>query len=527
MALTIIRSVIITLMCVAGGMNMIHQLQENRYQAQVMTGRLKGKDGQVWRQLLIATCACLADWLLPTFLAGFIKVEETRTSVSFWSVLVIFVVAAGIEWYIARDTDTETELAITQRFARLTGMDALLLGIICAVVQLLTIPPYILYAASVYFAFIAALIMKPIEDLICSRYYKMARKKIAAHKKLITIGIVGSYGKTEVKMILDTLLSTKYNVLTTRPNFSAAMGIARTVLDELNDKHQVFIAEMGAVQKGEITEMTRMIRPRYGVLTCISVNKKGAFKSAEAAAQSANELLARIPRNGMCVFGSDGGYSDRLYAIYKGNKRNAGALSGRNCYMQARHIETSISGTRFELVCEDGSHCWAETALLGMYSIRNIAIAATIARELGLTMEEIASGIKRLKCVKHHLQLKTGAVNVIDDSRNTNPESAAESLKVLAGFPGRRVLVTGGFSSADDNGYNFGTCIPDCADHVVLIGHLYTRGIAEALVDSGFPKASIRKADTQKEAIRLIRSIITKGDTILYEGVYPTEDEDD
>lgn len=525
MAYTVIRSIAVCIACLSAGMNLLHLLQEKRYRVHAVAFRLKWNDAQVWRHILITVGAVVADVVLPVLTSSMIQKEALRTEVCRWGVLALFCIAAAFSFWTERDTDTENDFVLTKRTARLIAAELLITIVCILILNVLGLPNYILFAAATFIVPIAAVIMRPVEDFLNARYFKAAQKKLAERRDLVSVGIVGSCGKTEVKIILKTLLSEKFRVLATPPAFSSAVGIARTVNEQLQPQHQVFIAEMGAVQKGEIAEMARMVRPKYGIVTCISANKTGPFHSVEAIAQSMNELLSRLRKNGLAVFGSDGSYSDRLYALYKGNKRNAGALSGRKCYMQAHNIEVSPRGTRFELVCEDGSHIWMDTVLLGMYSIRNIAVAAAIASDMGMTMEEIAAGVKKLKPFRHHLQLRPGRIHVIDDSANHDSEAAVEALKVLAEFPGRRILVVRGFDS-EDAGYSFGTAVPGRADHVLLVGYKRTRDISAALQDSDFPSAALHTVKSEAEAIAFLEKLAADGDTILYEGIMPGAEDD-
>ena len=64
--------------------------------------------------------------------------------------------------------------------------------------------------------------------------------------ELIKIGITGSYGKTSVKNILLALLSEKYKVCASPYSYNTPLGLAKTILNDLTEKDQIFIAEMGA-----------------------------------------------------------------------------------------------------------------------------------------------------------------------------------------------------------------------------------------------------------------------------------------
>ena len=192
-------------------------------------------------------------------------------------------------------------------------------------------------------------------------------------------------------------------------------------------------------------------------------------------------------------------------------------------------MEIGEEGTSFELICADGARARMHTRLLGEYSVRNIALCAAVARKLGMEIEEIARGVEKLKPLRHHLELKRGGeIHVIDDSLNALPEGAAEALKVLREFPGRRILVTAGLteleSDADDKNFAFGTQVKDCADHVILIGPENTRALMSGMMSRKFPKSAVRMVRDAADAAALVEEIAETGDSVLYEGVWPEED---
>jgi len=80
--------------------------------------------------------------------------------------------------------------------------------------------------------------------------------------------------------------------------------------------------------------------------------------------------------------------------------------------------------------------------LLGDHNIKNALCVGTTCRLLGLTSQEITSGLKSLKLPKGRLNViqgKNGSV-LIDDTYNANPESTKYALKVLNDYPGNRKI---------------------------------------------------------------------------------------
>lgn len=525
---TVIRIVVIMLCCTAAGVSAMHMLQAQRYQNASLRRDLQRYHGMLTAEILVAVGFFALNWFLPVILSFFIQKEAFRESLSNWLVLALFVGVTVLIYFQKKSIPQRKPFSFTRRIARLTGCVMLLNLAALLLLSFLGLSPYILFAGADYAVLAAAIIMRPIEDRINAGFYKSAQQKLATAPKLIRIGITGSYGKTETKIILKTILSEKYRVLSTPPSFSTAMGISRVVNEQLKPGHQVFIAEMGAQQKGEIKDLAKLVRPQIGVLTCIGEAHLDSFGSVETIAQTKFELIQSLKDKGMAFFGSDGSYGDRLYGLCKAEKYRASAGGDLPCYMRAEHLETSVRGTRFELICEDGQRAWVQAKLLGSFAVRNIALAAAVAKKLGLSMEEIVRGIEKIRPIRHHLQLMPGEINLIDDSLNANEAAAIEALHVLSDMPGRRILVTAGLSEAsrgiEDANYAFGMQISGCADYVILIGPEDTRSVMRGLMKSGFPKSSVRMVRDEYDAAAMVKELAAAGDTVLYEGIFP-EDE--
>ena len=525
MIFNVLQTLLVALACTAAGLHAMHILQAQRYQIDALVRRLgQGGEMPIRHEIPVALCALIVNWYLPVLLSMAINKEAERMRLCGWITLGLFLAASALVCVHKAHIPVEKPFKLTHRMLRLILTTFLVnLGLI-ELIRLLSFPPYVLFALSSYVALLCAFLMRPLEDAINARYYAAARRKIAARDDLICIGVTGSYGKSEVKQMLKTILSERFRVLATPPSFSTAMGIARVVNDQLEDAHQIFIAEMGAQHRGEIREMAKLARPKFGVLTCISDAHLDTFGSIEAVAQAKSELLSALPKDGVAFFGADLGFGDRLWAMRRGEKYRAGIGAGKDYDVCADHIETGVRGTRFELTAKDGSRAWAQTRLLGSFSVRNLALSAAVAMKLGMRLDEIAKAMEKLRPFKHRLQLIPGDVNVIDDSANANHDAAVEALKVLADFPGRRVLVTGGFADAEDQGYDFGTRIPGCADYVILIGTGNTRAVMSGLMTMRFQKSAIRMVNSLDDAAALVHEIARKGDTVLYEGIRPLQD---
>src|SRR5699024_11125782 len=110
----------------------------------------------------------------------------------------------------------------------------------------------VIYYFQSEYIYISNAILKPMEDNINMNYFKNAQSKIQKMKNLRVVGITGSFGKTSNKFITGTILNKKFKVLNTPESYNTPMGLSKVINDELNEKIEVFIAEMGARHLGDI-----------------------------------------------------------------------------------------------------------------------------------------------------------------------------------------------------------------------------------------------------------------------------------
>ncbi len=532
MLFMIVEVVLLTVACCAASVHYIHVLQMERYQLPAYRLWLsRNRDRILKENVLWAFLGGVSSLYLPVLLSMFMSGEAARNALAGWTVLLLF--CGLMAWIAWRDYSKPSKkpFVVTQRIRRLLGVLFALCLLSATLLKLLHIPAHFLFAAMPFLVQAAAMIINPYETRLNASFFKSARKKIREHKDLITIGITGSYGKTNVKFILRDLLSMKYKVLATPASFNTAMGISRVVNDQLTDEHQVFIAEMGATHVGDIKELVDLVHPKYGILTSIGPRHMDTFGSLENIASTKFELIQGLPKSGLAVFGSGDDYISRLYAMCRHDKCRIGLDGDEGAYMRAEKITYSEKGSGFAMVCADGERVHCRTRLLGSYNIKNILLAAALAHKMGLTMEEIAEGVRKLSPIEHRMQLIPGELNVIDDTLNEDSDSAFEALRVLSQMPGRRIVVTPGLrdqgSRDADVNYALGTVMADCADAVILVGRRgFSRSIVRGMVQSGFSRSNLHMADDMDDASEVLQEISDDGDTVLFESRIPDYEEE-
>lgn len=367
---------------------------------------------------------------------------------------------------------------------------------------------------------VAHFIILPFEKLIRLIYIKKAERRLAK-KKIIKIGITGSYGKTSTKNILTQILEKEYKVCSTPLSYNTEMGITKTILEKLDD-HDVFIAEMGARHRGDIKKLTDIVKPDYGILTTIGKQHIETFKSLSNIEETKFELAENIPKKGSMIFSGDTASGIKLFRKCKTNKY---LVCDKGGYAFAKEEKVSKNGCEFTLVL-DGKEINLKTKLLGRFNINNIVCACAVANLLNISQEDIVSAVKNLKPTSHRLELiENGYCTILDDSYNSNIVGAKEALEVLSKFEGQKIVITPGFvemgNDSSMENFSLGASIADVADYIIIMNEINKNYLFSGAISHNFDKKRIFFCSTREKQKEIINLISSKGCVILFENDLP------
>ncbi len=372
---------------------------------------------------------------------------------------------------------------------------------------------------------LGGLLAWPVEKMISELYFRDAQKILKKRNDLIRIGITGSWGKTSVKFILGTILEEKYHTLVTPASFNTPMGVTKVIRSGLEPGHRVFVSEMGARHVGDIKEMCRLVHPRIGIITSVGPQHLDTFRTVERVVKTKYELIEALPMDGMSFFADDGDLCREMFNRTTIEKTLTG-LDHDADQVWAENIQFTNNGSTFTL-CTASMRQPCSTMLIGELNVRNIVLSAAVCLKLGMTGEQIARGIARIRPVEHRLQLihNPGGLTVIDDAFNSNIRGAEQAFRVLKEMNGTRILVTPGMVELGEQEETMnralGKAAADCCDLAILVGKKRSAAILEGLRDKQFPEDKIMIVSSLEEAAELLKTKAGKGDTILFENDLP------
>ena len=293
-----------------------------------------------------------------------------------------------------------------------------------------------------------------------------AMKKLAADYRrgldIKVVGITGSVGKTSTKEMIASVLAQKYNVLKTEGNLNNEIGLPLTIF-KIREEHQVAVLEMGISEFGEMDRLSAMAYPDICVITNIGLCHLENLITRDGILKAKTESFAHLTPDGIAVLNGDddklcdkknvNGKPSVFYGIEKAAKveeteEGVKTLAEKSIY--ATDIKAvGLTGTKAMIHYpskETGDEVTMEVTIpiAGEHNVYNALAAVSVARELGLTCEEMKRGIESVQTIggRSNLIHKDG-LTIIDDCYNANPVSMKASIDVLSKAPGRKIAVLG------------------------------------------------------------------------------------
>lgn len=494
------------------------------------------------KRLLMMVMLSVMAYLL--FTIGFSYMQQGVNSLLS---LIFYVFFSGVYIYFDFKRKNKARLVLTARVARLIATFVVLYYIYTLVVivgmhmlgfvfrdnaYFLDVRFSVICLTPILIPFIVDLsniINKPFENAKNYKYIERCKKTLQGAKNLTKIGLTGSYGKTTVKEILKTILSVKHNVLATPASYNTPMGICKSV-SRYDGSQDIFIAEMGARQVGEIKELTDIVNPDYGIITGIGNQHLETFVTGEALLKTKYELVGGVKKDGAVVFATDNPQTLMLYQHAKETEEIKVLPSGNvkldGMVVWAEDIVSGTEGSTFT-ICDGKDRVEATTVLMGKHNVSNIMVAVNLCYELGMTLSEIAEGINLIKPIRHRLEVTKNSkgITIIDDSYNSNVDGTAAALEVFSAFKGRKIIITPGLVELGwveglEN-LRFGRRMAKVVDFAILVGGPNVYKMRDGLLDANFDYDNIKIVANLNEAVKFLKTMLQEGDVILFENDLP------
>jgi len=332
--------------------------------------------------------------------------------------------------------------------------------------------------------------------------------------------------------MIAAILSRCGTVLKTEGNKNNLVGVPLTLFG-LDPEKGSAVVELGVSEPGEMRRLAWMASPDVAVLTNIGRSHIEGLGSMDSVAKEKLELfdavVGRGDKAGIIVVNMDderllayAGGIDKERIVSFGSKARAGAgidVLIRDSALDGDSLKVNyvVGGEEIEVVFD--------APCLTNASNGAAAIAATL--PLGVETKDIVEGLASFTQPAGRMEvLEAGAVKLIDDSYNSNPDSAAEalkSLKMVAEAEGARSVVVFGdmleLGTASERLHReLGGVVARLGlDLLVTVGEA-SEALSLGAKNAGMDDEMVVHFSSKGAAIEALGEMITEGDIVLVKG---------
>jgi UDP-N-acetylmuramoyl-tripeptide--D-alanyl-D-alanine ligase len=374
------------------------------------------------------------------------------------------------------------------------------------------------------------LVLQPFTVLWRKKIIAKAKKKREMLADLAVVGITGSYGKTSTKEFLSHILSKKFVVLKTPEHKNSEIGIAHTILHDLTIKHEIFVCEMGAYNRGGIKLLADMAKPTMGIVTGLNEQHLGVFGSAMNlfSAEGGGELIAALPDKGALILNDDSRQLHELGPWLQLWNRNFTNYVWCSAKVQndvfAKDVVVQKEQVRFTLVLGENEQAQITLPLIGGYNVENVLLAAAAAREFGMSIQEIAEALKDLPVEAGAMILKKGGRNIeiLDSSYTSNPTGVVGALEHLKLWKGKKIIVMPSLielgSASFEVHVTIGRKIGEVCDFAVITTPDEFPALLQGAKEKGMEEKNMVLQESPKKIVEAVFAFLKEGDIVLLEG---------
>ena len=371
----------------------------------------------------------------------------------------------------------------------------------------------------------------------------------------LIIAITGNVGKTSTKEAIYTLLKSKYNVRKNESNLNTPIGISLAiigvnsggkswrswmeniwqgvslVLKKAPNYPQILILELGADHKGDISSLSKLLKPKIGVITNIGEMPVHLefFKDVAELYQEKANLISNLSQDGFGVLNYDNpkiyGFKNLTQAkvISYGFKEGADVRISDFKIIPEENL--AASSMYFRIEYQGNAIPFQTKNVIGKNYAYAILCAVCVGLILEMNLVEIVEELKDYQGVNSRARLLKGVNQswIIDDSYNASPLATEYALDLLDILPAqRKIFVFGdmlelGTITEQAHRYIGRLIVKNNIDILVTIGE-YSKFTDDEVLKQGFNQNNLFHFQNSQDASDWIKTIIKQGDLILIKG---------
>jgi len=340
--------------------------------------------------------------------------------------------------------------------------------------------------------------------------------------------VTGSVGKTGTKEMLRLVLSAQGSTHASVGSFNNHWGVPLSLARMPRDvRFAVF--ELGMNHPGEISPLTRMVRPHVAAITTVEAVHMEFFTSTEQIAEAKAEIFEGVEPLGVAVLPRDSKHFRRLAAAAGAAGIETLASFGSHIEASARLMDCGVDSTSTAVFALLRHHAISyRIGIAGRQWAMNSLAVLLIVQALGGDPEAAAKALVSMTAPKGRGERRTlplvngGSVEVIDESYNASPVSMRAAIATLASAKpakgARRIAVLGDMLELGPTGPALHAGLAETIDSWG-IDLVFTAGPLMAGLHAALPGA-VRggHAENSEVLAPVVKAALRAGDVVMVKG---------
>ncbi len=296
-----------------------------------------------------------------------------------------------------------------------------------------------------------------------------------AFKKPV-IGITGLFGKTTTIEMLNSILSTRGNVLRSKSGQGTWKHNIQ-ILEKMDDNYDYAVFEFDYRQGKNFAEILRLIKPTIGLVTNIGDAHLNYLSGMLKVALKKSEVVKYLARNGVAILNKDDEMCSSLNRFIDTENIIKYGLNHTADYYLSDIEQLGPDGMKFLI----NGKIAAKIPIYSVLDVYNFLAAFSIAMQLDFSVDQIVAAI-----AENYKQPKgRGALirinnhYLLDESYLATPRSVSKAIRSLLSFKtytDKLIFITGDMSGSgtniEDSHLNMGYFISALPiDHIICVGN--------------------------------------------------------
>jgi UDP-N-acetylmuramoyl-tripeptide--D-alanyl-D-alanine ligase len=344
--------------------------------------------------------------------------------------------------------------------------------------------------------------------------------------KAVIVAVTGSAGKTTTKEAIRTVLAAAGPTHHSIKSFNNQWGVP-LMLARLPREAQFGVFEIGMNHAGEITPLTKLVRPHVVVVTTVAAAHLEFFPSISDIARAKAEIFEGLEEGGAAVLNADHDYLHILFE--RARELGVGNIITYGYDDEADYLISPpvVAGPMtFAHVTRGEDVFDMNLQVRGRHMVANAVAALAVSQVAGLDRDAALRALAEFGAPEGRGQAtrvgpREKPLLLVDESYNANVASMSAAMEVFAMTPalgGKKVLILGDMLELGEQGADLHRSLKNAvlatgASRVFLVGKAI-----EPLADDLDEALVAGRARRIEDLLEPILSSLAFGDAVMVKG---------